>query len=136
MPAIRWWAQFDRPLGAPLGPAIKVVGDNEVLVYERRFATGTSVRVDLSRAEANISWGHCVSLATVKQRGMFLRFTFNIKPFYLFGETPPHTHPEHTHLGTPAPTPSLAQQVDRVQLGPAAQVRPHHHLRLPARQPR
>ncbi|XP_065182760.1 uncharacterized protein LOC135813611 [Sycon ciliatum] len=49
--ATQWKASYDKPLGAPLGPAVKT-GQ----VYTRKFASGTAVQFDCSSKKGEIHW--------------------------------------------------------------------------------
>jgi len=47
---MRWFPEYDRPLGKPLGPATK-----KGYIYTRKFEHA-SVTVDLTKRSANIRW--------------------------------------------------------------------------------
>ncbi len=46
-----WWPEYDKPLGEPLGPAVKKDG-----VYTRSFKSGTNVTFDTSNNTGTIIW--------------------------------------------------------------------------------
>jgi hypothetical protein len=48
---LKWWPEYDKPLGPPNGPA-KRSGS----VYERTFSSGTKVWLDAKQRKANITW--------------------------------------------------------------------------------
>ncbi|XP_062522191.1 uncharacterized protein LOC134196979 isoform X2 [Corticium candelabrum] len=48
---LKWWPEYNKPLGPPAGPA-KRTGS----VYERSFASGTHVWLDIKQKKANITW--------------------------------------------------------------------------------
>eukprot|EP01083_Nonionella_stella_P078864 216081_1 len=48
----KWWSQYDKPLGKPVGAAVKK-GD----VYSRSFESGTNVTFDTSTNKGEIVWG-------------------------------------------------------------------------------
>ena len=52
----RWWPEYDRPLGAPLGPPATPVSAGRPLVFARNFSSGTTVWVDVENHEAKITW--------------------------------------------------------------------------------
>eukprot|EP00041_Stephanoeca_diplocostata_P012206 m.203714 g.203714 ORF g.203714 m.203714 type:complete len:389 (-) comp18857_c0_seq6:172-1338(-) len=50
----RWWAEYDYPLGTPLGPAQRA----GAWQYYRNFSSGTTVQLDLQQQTAHIAWAH------------------------------------------------------------------------------
>lgn len=52
---VRWWPEYDRPVGEPNGPA-----ERDGWRFTRSFASGTTVAVDLDAKTANISWASTV----------------------------------------------------------------------------
>eukprot|EP00937_MAST-01D_sp_MAST-1D-sp2_P005200 g5200.t1 len=48
---VHWYPEYDRPLGAPLGPA-----SLNGTVLTRRFASGTTARFDTRSGEGSIAW--------------------------------------------------------------------------------
>lgn len=50
----RWWPEYDKPLGVPLGAA-NVSSDG--WVFRRSFSSGTAVEVDVLHHSATITWG-------------------------------------------------------------------------------
>ena len=46
-----WHSEYDKPLGEPLGPAVKKNG-----IYSRRFKSGTNVTFDTSTNTSRIDW--------------------------------------------------------------------------------
>ena len=49
--------EYDRPLGAPLGPALRSVGAQGVISYSRNFTTGTFVTLELAAGAATKGHG-------------------------------------------------------------------------------
>ncbi|XP_065837790.1 uncharacterized protein [Oscarella lobularis] len=49
---LKWWPEYSKPLGSPLGPA-NCTGT----VYQREFSSGTHVWVDIETKKGNITWG-------------------------------------------------------------------------------
>ena len=54
-----WWPEYDRPLGRPVDPPMMPAAGSgaDELRYTRRFASGTSVGLDLRAHTASIAWG-------------------------------------------------------------------------------
>jgi hypothetical protein len=50
-----WHAEYDKPLGAPTGLAKRGEGASN-MTWSRRFASGTTVRVDVLKHAASIVW--------------------------------------------------------------------------------
>ena len=50
--------EYDRPLGAPLGPASRAVGARGAISYSRHFTTGTFVTLELAAGAVTASRGH------------------------------------------------------------------------------
>ena len=54
---LRWWPEFDHPLGEPTSPPnTRVPGKR--WKYWRNFSSGTTVYVDVATHIAEIRWGH------------------------------------------------------------------------------
>eukprot|EP00045_Choanoeca_perplexa_P022075 m.8265 g.8265 ORF g.8265 m.8265 type:complete len:393 (+) comp9127_c0_seq1:146-1324(+) len=53
LPGLRWWPEYDYPLGPPLGEAV-VSADG--WTYQRNFTSGTTVVVDVYSHSAKIDW--------------------------------------------------------------------------------
>lgn len=57
MGANGWSDDYDRPLGAPLGPATNITGPTgNTTGLERRFTSGTKVMFDLTTGEGTVMW--------------------------------------------------------------------------------
>ena len=51
----RWHEQYDRSLGAPLGPAKRGTGEAN-MTWTREFESGTSVELDILHHMSTIRW--------------------------------------------------------------------------------
>ena len=51
-----WHSEYERPLGAPVGPAAAGTGLKN-MSWSRQFASGTTVELDLLHKTGRIHWG-------------------------------------------------------------------------------